>query len=120
MCDEWLALQLYYPHACDLCTGRLKHENDYARACEAANAERAWSGYEQMMFEEALAKFPKTLGPKRWTRIAEWMPGRTRVSLAVNTHATYIVQEECIARYKFLASAIAEKKSAEQAASGNG
>jgi len=87
--------------------GRLKHVDpkDYDKLVRGEHIERAWSGYEQMLLEEALTKCPKSLGADRWTRIAEWLPGRTK--------------EECIARYKAIVQQIKEKRQKEQQAAAN-
>jgi hypothetical protein len=57
-----------------------------------------WTNEEQSALQEALRKFPSSLGTERWDRIAESIQTRTK--------------KECILRYKFLVSIV--KKSKEQ------
>lgn len=63
--------------------------------------ERAWTAEEQKMLEQALVTFPKDT-PKRWDRIGESIPGRTK--------------EQCIKRFKELAAMVQAKREAQKAA----
>lgn len=64
-------------------------------------AEKAWSAEEQKMLEQALVTYPKDT-VKRWDRIGESIPGRTK--------------EECIKRFKELAAMVQAKREAQKAA----
>ena len=69
---------------------------------DALASGEAWSREQQRELEQALARFPASVGAERWDRIAEVIPGKTR--------------SECVARYKQLASALKAKKAAAAAA----
>ena len=53
---------------------------------------------QQKALETSLKTFPATLGPERWDKIAEVVPGKLRA--------------ECIARYKQVVAALKAKKAA--------
>ena len=53
---------------------------------------------QQKALELSLKTFPATLGPERWDKIAEVVPGKLRA--------------ECIARYKQVVAALKAKKAA--------
>jgi hypothetical protein len=73
---------------------------DAAAAAAAAIAAAAgeWSAEQQTALETSLKTFPATLGPERWDKIAEVVPGKLRA--------------ECIARYKQVVAALKAKKAA--------
>ena len=89
------------------------HFADYARLCgpqpqapepvahasmEGATVnmeQRGWSVDEQKLLEQALMKIGKD-EPDRWSLIAKCVPGRTK--------------DECIARFKYIAQLIKQKK----------
>ena len=48
--------------------------------------------------EQALAKFPASIGPERWDRISECVVGKTK--------------GECVARFKQIVAALKAKKAA--------
>nr|XP_026693677.1 dnaJ homolog subfamily C member 1 isoform X2 [Ciona intestinalis] len=54
-----------------------------------------WSQSQQQLLEKSLIQFPKT-STERWDKISRCVPGKTK--------------EECIARYKFLAEKVLQKK----------
>ncbi|XP_078483829.1 dnaJ homolog subfamily C member 1 [Ciona intestinalis] len=54
-----------------------------------------WSQSQQQLLEKSLIQFPKT-STERWDKISKCVPGKTK--------------EECIARYKFLAEKVLQKK----------
>eukprot|EP01125_Pyxidicula_operculata_P011628 TRINITY_DN3812_c0_g1_i1.p1 TRINITY_DN3812_c0_g1~~TRINITY_DN3812_c0_g1_i1.p1 ORF type:complete len:764 (+),score=287.52 TRINITY_DN3812_c0_g1_i1:1375-3666(+) len=60
-------------------------------------AEAEWSPDEQRALEIALKKFPASLGPERWAKIAEEVPGRSK--------------KDCVARYKYIVNIIKQQKS---------
>lgn len=60
-----------------------------------------WTSEEQKLLEQALITFPKDT-PKRWDRIAESIPGRTK--------------QQCVDRFKELAELVKAKKEAMKAA----
>ena len=51
-----------------------------------------WTVEQQMALETALKHVPASVGPDRWDRIAEQVPGKTRA--------------ECVRRYKEIVSAL--------------
>ena len=73
--------------------------NDAAAASAAAPE---WNGEQQKALEKALKDFPASLGPDRWDKISENVPGKTRA--------------ECLARYKQIVAALKAKKAAAAAA----
>lgn len=68
---------------------------------EEVPAEKPWTAEEQKMLEQALITFPKDTA-KRWDRIGESIPGRTK--------------EECVRRFKELAAMVQAKREAQKAA----
>ena len=69
-----------------------------AAAAAIAAAAGEWSAEQQKALEMSLKTFPATLGPERWDKIAEVVPGKLRA--------------ECIARYKQVVAALKAKKAA--------
>lgn len=57
-----------------------------------------WSDDEQKLLEQSLKTFPSSLGPARWEKISEVIPGRSK--------------KDCMKRYKELAELIRAKKAA--------
>lgn len=55
-----------------------------------------WSAEEQKLLEEGLKKFPQSVGPERWDKIAELVGSRTK--------------KDCMRRYKDLVEQIKAKK----------
>jgi DnaJ family protein C protein 2 len=69
------------------------------RAPTAATKESdAWTGEQQHNLEAAIKRFPASVGPERWDRIAECVPGKTKA--------------DCVRRFKEIAAAIKAKKAA--------
>ena len=68
---------------------------------QETSGDRPWSAEEQKMLEQALITFPKDT-PKRWDRIGESIPSRSK--------------EQCIRRFKELASMVQAKREAQRAA----
>jgi DnaJ family protein C protein 2 len=62
-----------------------------------SDGKSVWTATEQKLLEQALLTFPKDT-PKRWDRIAESIPGRSK--------------ESCIKRFKELAAMVQAKKEA--------
>lgn len=72
--------------------------------CEPQSEEstsRTWTTEEQVIFEQALRTYPKTL-PKqeRWTQVASCLPGRS--------------VKDCLDRFKQLSSMVRDKREAQQ------
>lgn len=70
---------------------------------ETSSSDTPWTSAEQKLLEQALITYPKDT-VKRWDRIAESIPGRSK--------------ESCIKRYKELAAMVQAKKEALKAAAG--
>jgi len=67
---------------------------------EADQATTEWESTEQAALEEALKKYPASLGVSRWDSIAEEIPGRSK--------------KECVMRYKYLVEIIRQSRSEQQ------
>jgi len=70
--------------------------SERADAKETPAGETEWSPEEQKLLEDALKKFPASLGKDRWGKVAEAVPGRSR--------------RDCVERYKQLVAAIQQRK----------
>jgi len=57
---------------------------------------QVWSGEQQKALEQALARYPSSIGVERWDKIATDVPGKTK--------------KECVARFKYLAEMLKAQK----------
>ena len=73
-----------------------------AEGAAAVAVKAEWSSEQQKALETALQKVPASVGPDRWDRIAELVPGKTK--------------GECVKRFKEIVAALKAKKAAGSAA----